>query len=110
METMRRGFWGNPIGIMRSVIRGGAVRVLTGIGACFAVWYPAARIMNGISFGPERLVAFLNLTLCLTAGYVVSLGAMRPSLHAAQGIESRRSVIAGCLAMCILLCVDFLFQ
>jgi hypothetical protein len=96
--------------IMRTVIRGGAVRFLAGIAGVFAVWYPAARFLNGISFGPARVVAFLNLSLCLAAGYVATLGVLGPTLHAAQGIESRRSVIAGCFAMCFLLLIDWIFQ
>jgi hypothetical protein len=96
--------------IMRTVIRGGAARFLVGIATVFAVWYPAARLMNGISFGPQHIAAFVNLALCSTAGYVAALAWLRPTLHAALGIESRRSVIAGGFSMLMLLAIDFAFQ
>jgi hypothetical protein len=95
---------------MRTVIRGGAARFLVGIATVFVVWYPAARLMNGISFSPQRIAAFVNLALCSTAGYVAALAWLRPTVHAALGIEGRRSVIAGCFSMLTLLVIDFAFQ
>lgn len=95
---------------MRTVMRGGAVRFLAGVATVFALWFPGAKLVLGKSFAPTGFVGVLNLALCLTAGFVVALGLLRPSLHAAAGIEGRRSVITGLIATWILVLADSAYQ
>ncbi len=95
---------------LRTAVRVGAVRFLTGVGSFFLVWFPLSRPVNGVTLAPARLVAVANLSLCLVAGYLVALGLLRPTLHSARGIEGRRSFFAGLSAICLVAMIDWAFE
>jgi len=58
---------------------------------------------KGIEIGPHQIFGFTGLGLSMTAGYVLMLGLMRPSLETSAGIEGRRSYVAGLGATRVLL-------
>ncbi len=95
---------------LRPVIKGGALRFLVGIATGLGVWYGVDALGSRMSVGSTDVLGVGNLVLCLTAGYVVTLSLLRPTAHAAEDIESKRSYLAGFMGFGILAALDLLFE
>lgn len=87
----------------RTILLGAATRFAGGIGAFLAGSFLLAAVIKGITIERAQVIGFSELILALTAGYVVTLGLLRPALQSDAGIEGRRSVIAGLGATCVYL-------
>jgi hypothetical protein len=87
----------------RAIVRGAATRFAGGIAAFFTGSFVLAAVLKGVTIGPSQAVGFAELMLSLTAGYVIALGMLRPSLRSEAGVVGRRSVLAGLAATCVYL-------
>lgn len=86
-----------------AILVGAATRFVPGILTFFGGSFLLSAAIKGIEIGPYQVFGFTALGLSMTAGYVLALGLMRPSLEIAAGIEGRRSYVAGLGATCVLL-------
>lgn len=87
----------------RAILTGAATRFVPGVLTFFGASFLVAAALKGIEIGPQQIFGFTALGLSMTAGYVLTLGLMRPSLEASAGIKERRSYVAGLGATCVLL-------
>jgi hypothetical protein len=85
----------------RAILRGAATRFAAGIGSFLAGSFVLAAAVKGIEIGPAQILGFTELTVALTAGYMIALGLLRPALQSEAGVEGRRSVVAGLGATCV---------
>ena len=87
----------------KAILFGAVTRFVPGILTFFGASFLISAALKGIEIGPHQVLGFTALGLSMTAGYVLTLGLMRPSLEASAGIEGRRSYVAGLGATCVLL-------
>ncbi len=86
-----------------SILRGAITRFIPGVLTFFGGSFLLAAAVKGITIGPVQVQGFTALGLCMTLGYCITLGLMRPSLAASAQIEGRRSLLAGLASTCVLL-------
>ena len=89
--------------VWSSILRGAVTRFIPGILSFYGASLLLAATLKGIEIGPAQVIGFTTMGLAMTAGYVVTLGLMRPSLDEGAEIERRRSYVAGLGATCVLL-------